>query len=371
MTANSTLLQITIVAGSNHRDGALDLSQETRLVKAALLYADQVTLANPMVMIIASMAGVISEDLELKRATVLGMMDVLPDGEATRAVYQELRHKKRKSVREMLVFRGLVERLDRGAGQAVAQLKSMLEEAGAAELHEAIRAGVVDLNHLGLHESDAGMENVTLWLADLIADIVAPSSPRYPLFDDAPDGLLATMIRHGKAPGARLGEAAPAALTSRHIGRLDAFPDASMRAVLEARESLRAPLTRFREAIATMQVELETMPLDEAFDRAVHDRYERLVAPTLRELEDLAKQLNIGSLLGRDLLTGGSRHAEAPALSLTAATVGELPGLAALALGVGLDVGAASVYKTRAELRDRQKENRILLLYEAGAPPES
>ena len=60
------LLQITIVAGSNHRDGPLDLSQETRLVKAALLYADQVTLANPMVMIIASMAGVISEDLELK-----------------------------------------------------------------------------------------------------------------------------------------------------------------------------------------------------------------------------------------------------------------------------------------------------------------
>jgi hypothetical protein len=214
------------------------------------------------------------------------------------------------------------------------------------------------------------MENVTLWLADLIADIVAPSSPRYPLFDDAPDGLLATMIRQGKSPGARLGEAAPAALTSRHIGRLDAFPDAPMRAVLEARESLRAPLTRFREAIATMQAELESIPLDEAFDRAVHDRYERLVAPTLRELEDLAKELNIGSLLGRDLLTGGSRHAEAPALSLTAATVGELPGLAALALGVGLDVGAASVYKTRAELRDRQKENRILFLYEAGATPQ-
>jgi hypothetical protein len=372
VTANSTSLQITIVAGSKQRDGALDLSQETRLVKAALLYADRVTLANPMVMIIASMAGVISEDLELKRATVLGMMDVLPDGEATRAVYEELRHKKRKSVREMLVFRGLVERLDKGAGQAVAQLKSMLEEAGAGELHEAIRAGVVDLNHLGLHESDAGMENVTLWLADLIVEIVAPSSPRYPMFDDAPDGLLATMIRQGKAPGARLGEAAPAALTSRHIARLDAFPDAPMRAVLEARESLRAPLTRFREAIATMQVELEAMPLDQAFDASVHDLYERLLAPALRELEDVATRLNIGSLLGRDLLlTGGGRHAAEPALSLTAATVGELPGLAALALGVGLDVGAASVYKTRAELKNRQEENRFLLLYEAGARPQT
>jgi hypothetical protein len=191
------------------------------------------------------------------------------------------------------------------------------------------------------------------------------------MFDDAPDGLLATMIRHGKAPGARLGEAAPAALTSRHIGRLDAFPDAPMRAVLEVREYLRAPLTRFREAIAAMQVELETMPLDEAFDRTVRDLHERLLAPALRELEDLAKQLNIGSLLGRDLLTGLGRHAEEPAISLTAATVGELPGLAALALGVGLDVGAASVYKTRAELRDRQKENRLLLLYEAGATPQN
>lgn len=366
MTANPTSLHITIVAGSIYRDGALDLSQETRLVKSALLYADRVTLANPQVMIIASMAGVISGDLELKRAAVLGMMDVLPDGAATREVYEELRRKKRKSVREMLVLRGLVERLDRGVGQAVGQVGSMLDEAGAGELDEALRAGVVDLTHLGLNESDAGMDKVTLWLADLIAELVAGSSPRYPMFDDAADGLLATMIREGKAPGAQLGHATPAALTSRHVGWLDAFPDAPMNAVLEARETLRAPLVRFRGAIADMQVELETMALDETFERAVQDMYERLVAPALQELEDVAEQLHIGSLLDRDMLTADRRPGEEAALSLTAATVAELPGLAALALGVGLDVGASSVYKTRAELKDRQKENRFLFLFEPG-----
>jgi hypothetical protein len=367
VTANPSSLHITIVAGSITRHGALDLSQETRLVKAALLYADRVTLANPTMMIIASMAGIIPGNLEHRRAAVLGMMDVLPDGAATRAVYDELRRKRRKSVREMLVLRGLVERLDRGAEQAVAQVESMLEEAGAGELDLALRAGVLDLNHLGLNESDAGLARVTLWLADLVVEIVAPTSPRYPMFDDAPAGLLAAMIREGRAPGARLGDATKPALASRLVGRLDAFPDAPMSAILEAREKLAAPLIHFRRAIATMQVELESIPLDEEFEGGVRDTYEKRVAPALEELEDVARQLRTATLLGRELLAGTARTGDEAAISFITATVAELPGLAALALGIGLDVGASSVYKRRSELKERQMENRLLFLYEAGA----
>jgi hypothetical protein len=367
VTANPSSLHITIVAGSITRHGALDLSQETRLVKAALLYADRVTLANPTMMIIASMAGIIPGNLEHRRAAVLGMMDVLPDGAATRAVYEELRRKRRKSVREMLVLRGLVERLDRGAEQAVAQVESMLEEAGAGELDLALRAGVLDLNHLGLNESDAGLARVTLWLADLVVEIVAPTSPRYPMFDDAPAGLLAAMIREGRAPGARLGDATKPALASRLVGRLDAFPDAPMSAILEAREKLAAPLIHFRRAIATMQVELESVPLDEDFEGGVRDTYEKRVAPALEELEDVARQLRTATLLGRELLAGTARTGDEAAISFITATVAELPGLAALALGIGLDVGASSVYKRRSELKERQMENRLLFLYEAGA----
>jgi hypothetical protein len=367
VTANPSSLHITIVAGSITRHGALDLSQETRLVKAALLYADRVTLANPTMMIIASMAGIIPGNLEHRRAAVLGMMDVLPDGAATRAVYDELRRKRRKSVREMLVLRGLVERLDRGAEQAVAQVESMLEEAGAGELDLALRAGVLDLNHLGLNESDAGLARVTLWLADLVVEIVAPTSPRYPMFDDAPAGLLAAMIREGRAPGARLGDATKPALASRLVGRLDAFPDAPMSAILEAREKLAAPLIHFRRAIATMQVELESIPLDEDFEGGVRNTYENRVAPALEELEDVARQLRTATILGRELLAGTARTGDEAAISFITATVAELPGLAALALGIGLDVGASSVYKRRSELKERQMENRLLFLYEAGA----
>jgi hypothetical protein len=367
VTANPSSLHITIVAGSITRHGAIDLSQETRLVKAALLYADRVTLANPTMMIIASMAGIIPGNLEHRRAAVLGMMDVLPDGAATRAVYEELRRKRRKSVREMLVLRGLVERLDRGAEQAVAQVESMLEEAGAGELDLALRAGVLDLNHLGLNESDAGLARVTLWLADLVVEIVAPTSPRYPMFDDAPAGLLAAMIREGRAPGARLGDATKPALASRLVGRLDAFPDAPMSAILEAREKLAAPLIHFRRAIATMQVELESIPLDEDFEGGVRNTYENRVAPALEELEDVARQLRTAPLLGRELLAGTARTGDEAAISFITATVAELPGLAALALGIGLDVGASSVYKRRSELKERQMENRLLFLYEAGA----
>jgi len=185
---------------------------------------------------------------------------------------------------------------------------------------------------------------------------------------------LATMIREGKAPGARLGQASQPALASRLIARLAAFPDAPMSALLEARETLGAPLIRFRRAVANMQTELETMTLDEDFDRGVRNTYEKRIAPALQELQDVASQHRVGTLLGRDLLTDGSRTARDPehaevAVSFSTATVAELPGLAALALGVGLDVGASSVYKPRSELKERQNENRLLFLYEAGPGP--
>jgi hypothetical protein len=269
----------------------------------------------------------------------------------------------------MLVFRGLVERLDRGAGHAVAQVESMLEEAGGGELDEALRAGIVDLNHLGLNESDAGMANVTLWLADLISEIVAPSSPTYPMFDDATDGLLATMIREGKAPGAALGHAARGASASRLVGRLDAFPDAPMSAVLAARTVLRGPLTRVREAIAEMQTDIRTVPLDDDFEHVIDEAYQSRLGPALQQLEVVAGQLRIGSLLGHDLRAGRPGERDEAAVSFTTATVAELPGLAALALGVGLDVGASSVYKRRRELRERQRENRLVFLYQAGTGP--
>jgi hypothetical protein len=192
------------------------------------------------------------------------------------------------------------------------------------------------------------------------------------MFDDATDGLLATMIREGKAPGARLGQASQPAIASRLIARLAAFPDAPMSAILEARETLGAPLIRFRRAVANMQTELETMTLDEDFERGVRDTYEKRIGPALQELQDVASQHRVGTLLGRDLVTDGSRTARDPedaeaAVSFSTATVAELPGLAALALGVGLDVGASSVYKRRIELKERQNENRLLFLYEAGA----
>jgi hypothetical protein len=148
---------------------------------------------------------------------------------------------------------------------------------------------------------------------------------------------------------------------------LDAFPDAPMSAILEAREKLAAPLIHFRRAIATMQVELESIPLDEDFEGGVGDTYEKRVAPALEELEDVARQLRTATLLGRELLAGTARTGDEAAISFITATVAELPGLAALALGIGLDVGASSVYKRRSELKERQMENRLLFLYEAGA----
>jgi hypothetical protein len=89
-------VHITVASGGAEGRGArgeLDVSHETMLVKAALLYADRVTLASPRVAFLSSIAGVLLADEAERKDLALQLVQVLPEGAEIAARVAALRGK--------------------------------------------------------------------------------------------------------------------------------------------------------------------------------------------------------------------------------------------------------------------------------------
>src|ERR1700733_6804550 len=72
------------------------LAHDAALVKAALLYADRVTLASPNAIMMAGVAGLTVPDSQDRRDALMGMASVLPAGEDALALYEELKRRRKK-----------------------------------------------------------------------------------------------------------------------------------------------------------------------------------------------------------------------------------------------------------------------------------
>jgi hypothetical protein len=96
-------LHITIVAAGGTSEIAL--THEIEMVKAALLYADQATLASPrlaMLSMVEAMGNL--DDTELD-ALLLGMGDHVGGGLGFAAQYEAIRRKKYKTRDELLILK--------------------------------------------------------------------------------------------------------------------------------------------------------------------------------------------------------------------------------------------------------------------------
>ncbi|MHB8659812.1 MAG: hypothetical protein ACYC91_18060 [Solirubrobacteraceae bacterium] len=67
-----------------------------RGVKAALLYADRVTLASPNAIMLAGVAGLTVPDSQDRRDALIGMASVLPGSEDVVALYEDLKRRRSK-----------------------------------------------------------------------------------------------------------------------------------------------------------------------------------------------------------------------------------------------------------------------------------
>jgi hypothetical protein len=346
----------------------LSLTNEVRLLKPALLYADHVTLYSPTAALFASTATV-------GQMGEAGMIDLLrqvgplinPDAVAALDLYDQMLRKKRKTREEMQAILQLKRLLQDSSIEWLEKVEEMLEAAGAAELTPALDAGLVTIDPL-VREGDAGDDALFEAYMTRLRDLMT-SKHVYPLLDGGTGDLVRAAVSEGAW---ELGDAAgrrgkQVSGASRFMERLPAFPEATMAEILDIRDRLRPPLVRFRAAMIEMERLIDAAAHDEAFEAEVADLYLEKVAPALLEIEEaVGDDKYLRQLAGN--LVGDAKTYASGGLTLAVAMFAHVPNLVAAAtgLGVGAATAAGQAAWDHARSNREMERHQLFFLYKLG-----
>ncbi len=349
------------------------LAHDAALVKAALLYADHVTLASPNAIMLAGVAGLTNPDSQDRRDALMSMASVLPGSEDAVALYHDLKRRRTKlSPAERLVLSRIEQVLKTSGDEMAETVSGMLQTAGMPELQVAIEAGVLGIHMLDLDQAapDEFATCVIDGLVKVLTDAVSSTSRTFPMFDDGAGSLVKSMVAEGLVTDVRASRSKEAGAAGQLIAQLEAFPAAEMDVVLDVRKQLKLPLVRFRSALARVSREIESPAWESAaFGREVDDLYRQHVAPALAELTEAMQQLGALPTLRR-VASDSKTVVSASALFLTAAAGVGLAQLPNAVFGLGaagsITAAASSEAERRSQVRRQLQSNDFYFLYAAG-----
>jgi hypothetical protein len=369
-------LRVSVITSPSSHAGGPVLDRDIELVKAALLYADEVELVSPGAAMLGSVAALAGGGMP----ALLEMFSALDDETLG---YLNQGKAMPENFREMLPLLPIIMDPDvaRLAGieddatrfttefdEIQTQLNEVAENlmstAGADELVPALEAGLLTLDTAGIDaaDTDAMVERFVGIIEQRLRD-----ARRKVLFDAETASLAQALVAESDAdhrPG--LKRAGQAAVGSGLISRLPAFPNAPMDELLDLRTDLAGPLTRYRASALDLSSHLNPA-LGEELESQVDDLWAAKVAPALLEIEEtlsdhslvreLAKRAtsDVKALLagGAGVYMGVTAAASLPA----AATV-----LAGAALGTAPVVGQSAW--TTADAQRAAKRHELFYLYE-------
>jgi hypothetical protein len=347
------------------------------LVKAALLYADEVQLVSPAAAMLGSMAFVadrggsglfeVLQALDDKTLRNIAGRD-LPDN--WRELLPALGLLSNLNPGQLLAVPGLEElaeqvaALDTGMRGAVADFSAkteeVLAEAGAGELVPAIDAGVLTLSPAGLATDMTGAGDMLSNFLDIVKAHLADPRSRL-MFDDDLAGLVREMIREGIVEPHHLtiAHAGQAAVGSGLVTRLPAFIASPMAELLDLRRDLHAPLTTYRAAVAKMADRLTTKAYQPENAAELDDLWIADVEPALVRMRDEMTQHGLIRELAREVAVGPDllvRAATGPGTYIGLDATSALSGWAAAAAGAA--AGAVALGQMGARAVQRGKEAR-------------
>lgn len=356
-----------------------DLHGIFEVVRPALLYADRVTIHSPAAWLLRSIAdlGAVTDpyerflvtahlarsvptlggNLTVNEETIAGIKGLFELGpelseqlgaifgarhqvEQVNAAFDEMREGWERELPKALAE---VERIVGGRDLLVAM------ETGAIEVADLTEARAPEVLADTINTAAAGGSGSTGQAEEVVAAFVArivelltdPAS--FPLLDAQAAGLARAMEREAglvAAPRAvrRSGEVSAAAA---FMGFLPAFPDLPVDEVLDLRAELRAPLVRFRAAMAALSADFAARSVDEDFAVEVEDAWRKTVEPALADIrEALAEHKLLRHVAS--IALGDPKRLAAEAGGVIAATHADLLSLSGL-MAVGAVVGVPLV----------------------------
>ncbi len=369
-------LRIAIATAPLVSGGRVSLSEDIRLLKPALLYADVVTLYSTGAVMLSAASSTAQLDAAgrmsfLRQIYPVFEPDRAPELLAALDGYRRLEKQKRGRSREELLaylqLRPKMEKLkseiDRAwADDLVPKVEQLLKSAGADQLLGAISQGLLQVDPLLEGDQEFDKDAVIEAFVARIAQVLSERGT-YPLFD----GQTGTLVRHGIAEG--LFRTAPVsrergkqvAVASDLMARLPAFPKATVAEILDIRTELEAPLVRFRAAMIELGKLVESAAYEEGFADQVDELFRVEVEPALLEIEEQVRANSYLRVLVGEIV-GDTKTLLAGVLGVGIAHAADVPQLVA---GAGAAVGQAMA-KAAWEKHSREgkiSEHELYFLY--------
>jgi hypothetical protein len=338
----------------------LDTSQELRLLKAAILYADQVKFCSyAATSFLSALNRPLGMSEDEKLAWFLSFYEQLGDEYLLKEIrilgegYRTSKHNRRKNFGEYLRYRQAFENSYR-------KIDKTIDKTKFAELMKAINSGIVEFKAFTSGYS----------AEDFMQEISAAidSSTTYPLLDERTGSLLNTGIKGGKIKllGTSINRAKQVGLSSELFSRLPLFDDASISEVIDIRKELDSPLKRFRAGVVGFSKEIESAPWNKEFTHEAEQIFIEYVEPTVLEIEDAYKSSKpLSDLLSRALTHSGAATTSTLGILFSLASHHPIL-LASISAAAGLTLGTIEELKEQRQQKREIEKNQLYFYYKAG-----
>ncbi len=273
-------------------DDAVSVRRDIQLLKAALLYADSVTLCSPTASWYLSRLRFTELTDEKQRLEFALQKSDLTAQERKLAIqlfelYSQLRIKPDRTPAETALMHEMGREFSTVWQFIQDDVTSDAHEAGVDELQPALDSGFVTIHLLDMD----GVGEFADEFLRVIGNAVL-SGETYPLFDAGTGFLIQSAIHDGLITPSTVNvtHSRSSMLSADILQRLPQFESASFEDILHTRKELAEPLIRFRAAVLSYASEMQSAPWDKDFRvEAEHLVIER-IRPAVLEIEQAAQE---------------------------------------------------------------------------------
>lgn len=359
-------------------DVPVDLEADVRLVRSALLYADEVELLSPGAMMMASVQAVAQSGSAGMLAVLASLddqtLDYLSSGRDRYFDVNEFRatlrqlveftslpREQRRAPAGRRIEDGMRKYLASSAGSFRDVASGLLAGSGGGELDAAARAGVLRLNADAFADATDTSRMIDGYVARLKNLLTDPSA--HLLFDPGIAKLVQALVREGHVQPHQLtaSNAAKSQTGSGLAARLPAFADSSVEDILMARDDLADPLGRYRRSVVQLSGQLASDAFDPAVEHELDDMWRDEVAPALADLRADLGAHSISRSFVRSIAEDPKAVVTAGSLWFGVGMVAGAPEVVSAAAGVS-GLAVSSVLRTLRGRDDVKKRDLYYLL---------
>lgn len=320
--AQMTTFKVAIVTAPYAPTDKRFLGRDLRLVRAAIMYADHVQLISPGAQMIQQIAP-LGNATGLDAAVMLKALDdetiaYLSGGDGFPEGWQEMLDLLMSFDADGWVGLGelsgtdlselgeIRQGMDAAFTEAAAELRAtitdLVDVSGYPEMLAAERAGLLTLTPMPVLGTDT--DELVRHHVDRLKRLMRKGKNVHLVLDEDTAGLARAMHDEGKITVTEsAANRMKRALTSEGLlDRLPAFPDTPLDELIDMRNDLTEPLTRYRREVDDLSRTIANGPLNDDIRDEIGDLYENQVAPALDDLREQYAEHGLAREAARGLL---------------------------------------------------------------------